>query len=308
MIRYLILNMFAGLVLFMTGCGSLVQDVPDAKVPQESEKPVVISFISPQDSLLAVSVQLTRTVLGTYQSGTIVSNAVVTIADGNRFIALPYVQGSNGIYAAPARNFPLQAGKTYTLSVKMPSRQELSSSATIPENTPIQSVVIDSAVAVYNGSQPVYRYTAQLKWKDVAGQADYYRIRGDQVITRVVTGPNTQTQTASYVTAVLFDNRPNRYLITDLNQDGQLLTSAKGLYVRFAENTTGQPVGPANTVNLYLLHTDKLYYDYHNALKNYSESDGNPFAEPVLLPNNIQGGGLGCFAAFNQSVVRFTPK
>lgn len=308
MIRYVFLGILVSSVLFMAGCGSLVQDVPDAKVPQESEKPVVVSFISPQDSLLAVSVQLTRTVLGTYQSGTIVSNAVVTIADGNRFIALPYVQGSNGIYAAPARNFPLQAGKTYTLSVKMASGQELSSSATIPENIPVQSVIIDSTVAIYNGAQPVYRHTAQLKWEDVAGQADYYRIRGDQVVTRVVTGPNTQTQTASYVTAVLFDNQPNRYLISDLNQDGLVLTSAKGLYARFTENTTGQPAGPANTVNLYLLHTDKMYYDYHNALKNYSESDGNPFAEPVLLPGNIRGGGLGCFAAFNQSVVRFTPK
>jgi hypothetical protein len=49
-----------------------------------------------------------------------------------------------------------------------------------------------------------------------------------------------------------------------------------------------------------LLATDEPYYRYHDAIQRQDRAGDNPFAEPVLIPTNIQN-GLGCFAAFNQS-------
>jgi hypothetical protein len=51
-----------------------------------------------------------------------------------------------------------------------------------------------------------------------------------------------------------------------------------------------------------LLHTDENYYRYHDAVLRQRQSDGNPFAEPVPVPTNING-GLGCFGAYNRRTV-----
>jgi hypothetical protein len=51
-----------------------------------------------------------------------------------------------------------------------------------------------------------------------------------------------------------------------------------------------------------LLHVDENYYRYHDSILRQDESEGNPFAEPVPIPTNING-GLGCFAGYNRSTV-----
>ncbi|OIN60191.1 hypothetical protein BLX24_04975 [Arsenicibacter rosenii] len=278
----------------------MVTNVPDAKVPQSVQKPVVVGFISPQDSLLAVSIQLTDVVIGTASSVSNVTNAVVTISENNRFVALRYLDNSQGIYIAQARNFPIEAGKTYTLRVTMPSGQTLAASASVPAAVPIQQVVFDSA-------QTTTTQTASLsiKWTDPAGQPNYYRIKGDQVYS--LTQP-TGTYTATIDLA--FRNENFRYLLTDANRDGQTLTSSSGYYQPYTVNGTGGAVSrlPGNILTLRLLTVDKMYYDYHSALQQFSDANGNPFAEPVLLPTNIAGGGIGCFAAYNQSLARIVLK
>lgn len=296
---YISLTIYCSFVI--AGCQSLVQDVPDSKIAQEPQKPVIVSFISPQDSLLAVSIKLTQTVLGTQQTNSqVVQNAVVTLAEGNRFIALPFVQGSDGIYAAPARNFPVQAGKTYKLTVLMPSGPTLTSSATVPADVPIQEITLDSLA---NSLNPNERYYLQIRWQDPLG-SNYYRIQGYQSYT--TTAPTSATNQAPTITtsSINFPGQRGRYLLTDQNEDGSRFTSARGFYQKTAVRAyiNNKPViGPAGNLFISLLNTDKAYYDYHEALKRYDNSEGNPFAEPVLLPGNIQGGGLGCFAAYNRS-------
>jgi hypothetical protein len=50
----------------------------------------------------------------------------------------------------------------------------------------------------------------------------------------------------------------------------------------------------------YLFNTDEPYYRYHQSLRN--SNNDNPFAEPAPVYSNITG-GLGVFAAYNQSVI-----
>lgn len=299
-----------GLMFVLASCGSLVQDVPDSRVPQEPQKPVIVGFISPQDSLLAVNVKLTETVLGTQQfSNQGVPNALITISEGNRFVALSFVSGSDGNYVASARNFPIEPGKKYTLSVTMPTGQTLTSSATVPAAVPIQEVLFDSVMANGNIAQ---RYYLQVRWQDPASVTNYYRIMGVQSYTQTTpSGPNNQPQSYAITQPVNFVEQEGRYVLTDQNADGSRFTSMRGFYLR---NVAGYYVNnkpvliPGGTLTISLLNTDKLYYDYHESLKRYSNSDGNPFAEPVLIPGNIQGGGIGCFAAYNRSLVKIVLK
>ena len=298
------------LAWLLSACDSLVQDVPDSRVPQEPQKPVIVGFISPQDSLLAVNIKLTQTVLGSQpatNSG--VSNALVTISEGSRFIALPFIQGSDGNYSAPARNFPIEAGKTYRLTVAMATGQILTSSATVPAVIPIQDIQFDSIGVNSNLAE---RYFLQVRWQDPAGISNYYRLQGTQSYVQTIpVGPNNQPQTTTIVQTINFVNQEGRYVVNDQNNDGNRFTSVRGFYQKRVAGyyVNNKPVlVPGGAVMISLLNTDKLYYDYHESLKRYSNSDGNPFAEPVLIPGNIQGGGIGCFGAYNRSSVKIVLK
>ena len=185
----------------------------------------------------------------------------------------------------------------------MPSGQTLTSSAKVPEAVDIISVLFDSTKIIQ--SYQSYRYTVRLGWKDPAGQSNYYRVMGEQVNTQTIaTGPNGQTATFTNANPIPFETESSRYLLIDSDADGNQFTSSRGTYTKILiTNINGkQTTTAAGPLMLSLLNTDKAYYLYHEALNRYQATDGNPFAEPVLLPSNIQGGGLGCFAAYNRSL------
>jgi hypothetical protein len=59
---------------------------------------------------------------------------------------------------------------------------------------------------------------------------------------------------------------------------------------------------PSGRLDGYLLNVDENYYRYHDGVARQDEVRDNPFAEPVPIPTNIQG-GLGCFGAYNRSTL-----
>ena len=71
----------------------------------------------------------------------------------------------------------------------------------------------------------------------------------------------------------------------------------------------GQPLTtrPVGRLEVYLVNADENYYRYHDAVQRQNRVDGNPFAEPVPIPTNIQG-GLGCFGAYTTSTMSMEMK
>jgi hypothetical protein len=59
-------------------------------------------------------------------------------------------------------------------------------------------------------------------------------------------------------------------------------------------------------LKVYLLNTDKSYYDYHRSLGNYDSGD-DPFTEPSPVFSNVNG-GLGIFAAYTVDSLIFRLK
>jgi hypothetical protein len=59
-------------------------------------------------------------------------------------------------------------------------------------------------------------------------------------------------------------------------------------------------------LRIYLLSTDKPYYDFHKSLENFSLGD-SPFSEPSFLYNNVNG-GLGIFASYTLDSLIFRVK
>ncbi|WP_234735916.1 DUF4249 domain-containing protein [Tellurirhabdus bombi] len=284
---------------FFTSCDNLVQEVDSDLVPQIGEKVVVHCYISPQDSLLIALVSLSRPVLGAdppYSYGTkpVVPGALVTLTDGERSVVLSFDEQAQR-YSALAKSFPIQTGKNYRLQVNL-NNQQVTSSCTVPAQVPLSAVRVDSVEQLVGPNSKRWQYQIRMDWQDPAGTRNFYRTAGTYAY-KILESITPSRLEETLLNGPIQFNRSEAF-ITDLKQDGQLLTSPKG---DFAIQTAGGrfPIRPLQ-IMASLLHTDANYYNYHLAIERREDTSGNPFAEPVLIPSNIDG-GLGCFGAYNRS-------
>ncbi len=299
----------------LVACGSLKNEVSPSLITKNSRQWVVNCYISPQDTGITAVLGQTTPVLSTETpvSGTALSGPqpTVTVADGDRFVALTY-DAKQLIYRADPKTFPILEGRTYTLTVKTADGQTLTSTATVPQAVPIQVATLDSILST-NGATLTKEYTAQIVWRDPAGQPDFYRVAGQFVFTTLALNTSNKPQTGQ--TNLSFRrNRDTGDFLNDEQIDGEVLTSGPGyLGISFSSSrnspnpqdesnklTLGNTYAVAR-IDMALLHTDENYYRYHEAVLRQRNLGGNPFAEPILIPNNIVG-GLGCFGAYSRAV------
>ena len=295
------LFLLGNLTVGLLGCGSLVQDVSPDNIPTGTAKLVVHSYISPQDTVLAVLVEAPRAVIGqrpvSYQYRQPIPNATVDLSDGTRTIRLVY-SARDGLYRAPVSSLPIVAGRTYTLTVSTPyNYPAIMAKCTVPASVAPGSIQLDSTYENQFG-QNQRRYISRLLWKDPAGQANYYRVAGLALRTQKQPVYNAKPARDTVITNVETIYFQNSSLFSDKSADGEQFISPKAEYA----NYNGSPSSGLLQLRIVmtLSTTDENYYRYHDAIDRQNTANDNPFAEPVLIPSNIVG-GLGCFGAFNQA-------
>ncbi|ARK11638.1 DUF4249 domain-containing protein [Fibrella sp. ES10-3-2-2] len=297
----------------LAACGSLRNEVSPSLLSTEGEKLVINSYISPQDTVLTVKVSRSKPVLGEQTDALPynVANATVSLTDGNRIVVLRYVPAKEW-YQAKASLLPILTGKTYSLTASTPDGKQVTASATVPKPVAINQGVLDSTIVpLSNRLQKVY--SIRFDWHDPAAEANYYEYAAyffwgsDYPV-------NNQPADRAVALRMLVFPRENRTgnLVTDDRQDGSVLTSlsAEVGVVEVNANTINPEAAlkrttlgrvlPGARVITQLLSAEPLYYRYKDAIIRQRENRNNPFAEPVLIPTNIQG-GLGCFAAYNRT-------
>ncbi|GAB3748172.1 DUF4249 domain-containing protein [Spirosoma pomorum] len=292
-----------GCLCLLMGCGSLRTEVNPEFLNRETGKLVITGFLSPQDTVLAVKVSRSRTVLGdSVDTGTTMNipNAVVTIQEGDRMVALNNKNNTADYYGIEARYLPIIAGRTYKLIIQTPGGERAESSCTIPSPVRLDGIVFDSAIVNQFFNQQK-RYFVRSYWTDQPRQANYYQVTGlFQFINADSAGRREYRN-------IRFDSS-NGSLMTDESQDGSQLFSERAYVSRIdVSSPAAQRSFPSRfrdaMVTINLLNIEKTYYQYQMSAGLQAQSSGNPFAEPVLIPSNIQG-GLGCFAGYNRSTMR----
>ena len=295
-----------GVILFW-GCTNLRNEISPGLLGIEPPKLVVTCFLSPQDTTLAVKVTRSSTVVGDsislLQTSNNVTNASVTLAQGDRSVTLRYdnrpVDSTSvqDYYSISARLFPIIVGQTYTLTVVTPDGQRASSTCTIPAAVFPTAITFDSLNDTQNRTQ-VRRYFVKSQWQDPANQANYYQVVG---IFRYTTPTVTKEEKYNSLT---FDD-DNRGLFTDAGLDGTTFVSGRAFVATSSSSSQqssfyNQYKTAVVTVNLMSI--DQAYYRFQEAIIRQRRSRNNPFAEPVLIPSNIAG-GLGCFAGYNNAIL-----
>jgi hypothetical protein len=310
--NFFILCLLAGL----SACETLITEIPPSKLPSTTSKLVVDAFISPQSAITYVVVTESVPVYGESSSGNkLIPNAVVKLSDGTQEIIMPY-DTAGKVYSVTQAQYPIKASQTYTLTVSDAKRSG-TSTCTVPANSaPIQTYVIDTVYTREFGGRDT-AFTLKMTWLDIAGQKNYYRVRGHAEVEYSIGELNTKNEVVEKRVKGRFnfdwdENTGRSNLQNDVNLDGTVFTSPMGR-AYLPSSQIGYYNGPIYakqkikliSINIELLNTDQAYYDYHRSLVLNRNTD-NPFAEPALVFSNITG-GLGCFAAYNSRQIIYRP-
>lgn len=262
-------------------------DITDSVRINTKPELVVTAFISPQDTAFLVRVTQTSPVVGKLITGDAarVQDAAVRISRGSESVLLTY-DPNRHIYWAYATLLPVAAGQTYSLQVTAPGHREVTASCTVPLTEGVAITQVKDTVQqkpIGNGQQQE-EHVFSFKWQDAPGRENYYH----PVVEWEMEEPQTHRRHRG-----LMPGEDNPYY-TDDKKDGLVFSSS-----RTFSQWPGPQTPQIRNLRVYLAVTDRTYYLYHQSLRRFRETDGNPFAEPVLIYSNVTG-GLGVFAAYNQ--------
>lgn len=251
------------------------------KLPEVPSKLVIISYISPQDSLIRVDVNLSQPLFNQAYNGQFqpLTQAIVQISSSLGSYTLPYNTALE-CYALDSNAVKIRAGLSYTLSVQSADGKAIRAITEIPEQN--RSLMCETSINSQNTSTSDLRTS----WYDTPGQEDYYRILREVKSFDYVFDGSGQN-----ITDTIYRSYLSGELVTDSeNPGGQL-----------KRNFSIDNGLPGDSLNVYLLHLTKDYYNY--VVKIPLATETNPFSEPVQMYSNVVG-GYGIFAGYNSYRVR----
>jgi hypothetical protein len=282
-----------------------LSEANNVDIPGSEPQLVVNSFLSPQDSVIKVYLQW---------SDPYIDNSVGSLPAINTFDV--YIANENGnevkleyitdVFSLPVSQFPVLPNENYKLRVVGENGFEASSNCFVPgftANDPeiaplIQTtdewgnsfIMIDWQFQAQNtGTEKFYRTGAMIK------SYEFFRNDNNQIESE---GPYYQDIYLEKGFPLFSDKEGSVY---------SFRTERWNYFYNFDDPFTGQPINPeelyfwrVDSIFVYLIESDFPYYRYHKSVDDYfNYGDDNPFAESVIIYNNISN-GLGTFGGFNK--------
>lgn len=282
-----ILLIFIILLCFLSACNKVV----DAdNLLDTSEKLLITSYISPQDTVLRVNVTRLLSSTGTSlnfddpegnEAKFLVKNAEVSISnEAGNTTNLTYSEENKG-YQINATTLTISSNQAYFLKVLLDGK-EFNASCTIPEKVTEINQQINFQDDEFDGIEA----DVNLAFKDLIGGRNYYVIGATTTVTVKYDDGETQTSVLS------LDFYSDRFL-TDNLEDGSSLSGRSYAYI--GENVE---VVEGN-VTLQVAHVEEAMFQYLKSELNNSSSNGNPFTEYSIAPSSFsEEDVLGVFAGY----------
>ena len=178
----------------------------------------------------------------------------------------------------PSQQLNFQAGSEYTLTINSPEFGSLKSTQTMPEPVVDYTIKIDSLA-----KEGETKYKVSIEFDD--NSSHYYRVEAFSK-TEIKGNAEFTYWNVLYV--------PTQYF--EFSNSGNRKITVSFIDHFDKEKQRGQTHG----VYLVLSSISEDYYNYGKLLNNFNPQ--NPFAEPVTLPSNIDG-GLGLFTLASGLVI-----
>lgn len=243
--------------------------------------------------------------------------ALVTIEDGEgNQIQLTPINFSDRIFYMS--NQKPEAGKRYELKINVPGFPEARAKSVIPEPVQIEHVIIDSTILrdAYdfyrkNGNYGPYdgqTINCYVSFRDPSSIKNYYQLKLYRETEEEYIDLNGNlVQKYFFIESGFYidkDGRTSFMIENDELFNGTLYTwNVQVPISAFYDFKFGSQENDNFKLKLHftLRHLSKDYYNYFETLQLQDIRNGDPFAQPVIVHNNIEN-GAGIFAGFSQSV------
>ncbi|WP_024772839.1 DUF4249 family protein [Aquimarina macrocephali] len=262
----------------------------DASDLLEKQQLVVINgYLSPQDTTLKVQVSRSKSrASSTNVKDMVIKDATVVITDEEKNeVALTYMDVSLN-YEAPASGLTITPGKKYFLKVTALGK-EYKASCTIPTES-VQRIEKNIKIKEdeFSGNRLL-----KVTIGDIKDQNNFYII-GAVVTQSFDNGGGTINDGVENV------NFEFRQFATDVSRENSVIT-AEGFF-NLSANALPNP-----KLKIKVANAEKILYGALRATYLNDFNDGDPFAESVIAPTNIEGeNGFGVFAGYQLAEVEET--
>ncbi|MBK6902676.1 MAG: DUF4249 domain-containing protein [Saprospirales bacterium] len=278
-------------VAALTGCTDFFNQVVDIEIPEHEPSLAVSAHFRAQDTALIVFVSRSAGILDSVilDSVSIQGAAVAVLRDGSLWQTVPNV-GPGHFYLAMGEPIGDQP-HTYTLQVSAPGFESVEAVQVMPTSVSI----LDAVYTVQGGVNPDGEKvnTLSVEFQDPAGEDNYYYVDAYYYIPDSIGdfGGNIYIQTE--------DALVEPYEQGLIFKDGPIDGKKYALKTWFWDNVHEIP-GAKLVVRLHSISRDR--YLFLRTLDLYTNAQGNPFAEPVVVHDNIEK-GVGIFGV--SSVARW---
>lgn len=279
-------------------------------------KLVVNSFISPLIGSTA-NVSISTDPLADDSYPEYISDATIELYKNGVFISNYVYNDTLLSYTVDETVLSAHAGDVFTLIASAPGYDTVSAETTIPQQIEITDIRIADTVLlqseyvyydslgnpVYFDSIPYYKF--EIEFTDPAGE-NYYslEVQYEDDISSGIVCYSTNDPVYSVGDEFVFGSTSEDYLFTICDNSvfsDLTFENTKKTFTLYALVIDGIFFPDAKYVfTLRNIGTD--YYKYYSSTILQQSNEGDPFAQPVSIFSNIQG-GFGVFAAYSESIV-----
>ncbi|MCB9282899.1 MAG: DUF4249 domain-containing protein [Lewinellaceae bacterium] len=285
------------LLTLATGCGEgFFNQIVEIDIPEHEPVLAVSAHFKAQDSTLTVFVSHSAGILDPVILDTVVVSgaAIEVLRDGAPWQTVPSV--AEGHYHQVLGEVIGSDLHTYTLKVSVPGYEPVEAYQTMPERVDILQAEYQAQGGINSNGDKVN--TLSVEFQDPAGADNYY------LLEAFVHIQDTLQESFDY----------NLYLDSEdvlveyhngglLFKDGPINGKKYTLKAYFPDNIHEFP-GSALTVRLHSISRDR--YLFLRTLDLYDSAQDNPFAEPVVVHDNIENGvGIFMVEAMAERVLSF---
>ncbi|RZS93529.1 DUF4249 family protein [Aquimarina brevivitae] len=274
--KYIFISLFCNAILFF-GC----EPVTNSDIEFDPEPLTLINgFISPENDIISIEVFRTASIFDQQEplrEDLVISNAIVTLTNENQeTIILPFNELELH-YEISSNDFSVEPGKQYDLKVIVGQNEYLATTL-VPENT-IESISAEK-ITVDNSAEVQFTYL-KVEFRDIPN------IRNTYIV-------GAETFDGFSTREVFFED--NKF-ITDTNLNNDLLSVTS-----FLPSISNNDL----EVEVVILNMQPIVFQLIRALEFNDFNNGDPFSQPIVPPNNIEGdGGYGVFGSYRVTTETF---
>lgn len=279
--------------------------VVEIDIPSHQALPVLSAHLTDRDTTFFAAVSLSKGILEANDPGFFLDAAVRMLLDGEPYIDFQAAPESYVLVAERPVDFEQQAGRIFRLEAEVPGFRPIYAEQKYPAKVALENFTFEKLGTINDEGERAHEYI--IEFTDPPENNNYYGV------TARIDYRNFNENTGEYSRLnswpiYLHSNLPhliygNRYslLMRDDSFNGKKQILSLWSHAWFGTKRHEKDQFFIH-LSLYSLTEEAFLYD--SSLQAYRDAQGNPFAEPVTVFNNVTN-GYGIFTLASISSIVF---